>query len=348
MLNDAKTRTFFEFFAGGGLARAGLSGWTCLFANDFDPRKAVAYRANYGAGELKVGDVAGLTLLHIPGHADLVWMSPPCQDLSLAGDRAGLDGSRSGAFRPAWRLIQWLIEDGRAPRIIALENVVGLLNSRGGADIVDIKTAFAAAGYVTATAVIDAARFVAQSRPRVFLIGVRAELGVNVTALVDKAIVALPMCNSRLIDILDPGSPCRSAEETAEVLALMAPLHLAKVEEMRRAGRWTARTYFRRRRPDGNGGKVQRAEIRDDEIAGALRTAAGGSSIQSLIAVNGPATRTRRLSPRECARLMGLPDSYRLPRNDVEAYDLLGDGVCVPVVRHLATHVFEPILQNAI
>jgi DNA (cytosine-5)-methyltransferase 1 len=131
--------------------------------------------------------------------------------------------------------------------------------------------------------------------------------------------LALPTCNSRLIDILDPGLPCRTTEETAEVLSWVAPRHLAKIEEIRRAGRWVARTYFRRRRPDGNGGKIQRAEIRDDEIAGALRTAASGSSIQSLIAVNGSATRTRRLSPRECARLMGLPDSYRLPPNDVES-----------------------------
>jgi DNA (cytosine-5)-methyltransferase 1 len=341
------TPTFLELFAGGGMARAGLDGWRCLFANDCDSRKGAAYRANYGANELRICDVASLAPPDIPGHADLAWMSPPCQDLSLAGDRVGLEGPRSGAFRPAWRLLEGLIAGDRAPKIVALENVTGLLNSRGGADIASIRETFAAAGYVRATMTIDAARFVPQSRPRVFLIGARAELGVDVVAYVEKAMAALPTRNSRLIDILDLALPCRTAQETAEVLALMAPLHLAKIEEMRRAGRWVARTYFRRRRPDGNGGKVQRAEIRDDEIAGALRTAAGGSSIQSLVAVNGSMTRTRRLSPRECARLMGLPDDYQLPAHDVEAYDLLGDGVVVPIVRHLAANVFEPILQIA-
>jgi DNA (cytosine-5)-methyltransferase 1 len=343
--------TYIELFAGGGMARAGLgSGWRCLLANDADPKKAVSYRANFGRERLRVCDVAYLTPgRDIPARpADLCWLSPPCQDQSLAGDRAGLDGSRSGAFRPSWKLIEGLIADNRAPKIIALENVVGLLNSPAGADVAGIREAFERAGYAHATAMIDAARFLPQSRPRVFIIGVRTALGVNVKAYVDRAIAALPICNSRLIDILDLGVRCHTAEETAEVLALMAPLHLAKIEEMRRAGRWVARTYFRRRRPDGSGGKVQRAEIRADEVAGALRTAAGGSSIQSLIAVNGEAVRTRRLTPRECARLMGLPDSYRLPGNDVEAYDLLGDGVCAPIVMHLATHVFEPILRNAV
>jgi DNA (cytosine-5)-methyltransferase 1 len=227
-----------------------------------------------------------------------------------------------------------------------VEPRVGLLSSHGGKDIAAIREAFERESYVCATAVIDALHFVPQSRPRVFIVGARKELGVGVEGLVESAVAALPVCNTRLIDILDLGAPCRTAEETAEVLALLPARHRAKLEEMRRAGRWVARTYFRRRRPDGNGGKIQVAEIRDDEIAGALRTAAGGSSIQSIIAVNGPMTRTRRLTPRETARLMGLPDTYRLPTNDVEAYDLTGDGLVAPIVRHLATHVFEPILSQ--
>jgi DNA (cytosine-5)-methyltransferase 1 len=178
------------------------------------------------------------------------------------------------------------------------ENVSGIKRKNLRA----VQAAFEHAGYVQATRLIDARYFLPQSRERYFVIGVRAELGVDI----NEAMAALPTCDTRVIDILDLGVPCRTRAETAEVLALMAPLHLAKIEDMRRAGHWVARTYTRRGRPDGNGGKVQRAEVRDDEIAGALRTAAGGSSIQSLIEVNGPATRTRLLVPRECARLMGL------------------------------------------
>jgi DNA (cytosine-5)-methyltransferase 1 len=87
--------TFYEFFCGGGMARAGLGPeWTCLFANDIDRRKAAAYAANWGSDWLIVGDVASLTTTRLPGVADLAWASFPCQDLLLAGDRGGLDAKR--------------------------------------------------------------------------------------------------------------------------------------------------------------------------------------------------------------------------------------------------------------
>ena len=89
---------------------------------------------------------------------------------------------------------------------------------------------------------------------------------------------------------------------------------------------------------------MQRAEIRFDDIAGCLRTPAGGSSRQVIMVVNGKSVRSRLISPRETARLMGISDSYALPSNYNEAYHLTGDGVAVPVVRHLARHIFEPLL----
>ena len=92
--------TFLEFFAGGGMARLGLGpGWRCLLANDLSAKKAAAYRANFGDGDFRLGDIHDLTAADAPGHADLAWGSFPCQDLSLAGAGAGLDGGRSSALR---------------------------------------------------------------------------------------------------------------------------------------------------------------------------------------------------------------------------------------------------------
>src|SRR5690606_26919003 len=71
---------------------------------------------------------------------------------------------------------------------------------------------------------------------------------------------------------------------------------------------------------------------------------AGGSSRQVIMVVDGDKVRTRLISSRETARLMGLPDSYRLPARYNEAYHLTGDGVAVPVVRHLAAHLFERLI----
>ncbi len=106
--------SFYEFFAGGGMARAGLGNqWNCLFANDFDYKKGETYRRNWGDRELKTLDVGKLKTSDLPGRADLAWASFPCQDLSLAGGGAGLKGERSGTF---WKLMARLIQESRAPR----------------------------------------------------------------------------------------------------------------------------------------------------------------------------------------------------------------------------------------
>lgn len=168
--------SYYEFFAGGGMARAGLGeSWRCLFANDFDEMKVETYEANWGTGDIKQRDVASLSLSDLPaGLADLVWASFPCQDLSLAGSYRGLGGerdkvaTRSGTFWPFWKLVRGLAQDGRAPRAIVLENVYGCLTSRNGKDFASIAFALAELDYKFGAAVIDAVHFVPQSRPRLF------------------------------------------------------------------------------------------------------------------------------------------------------------------------------------
>ena len=87
--------------------------------------------------------------------------------------------------------------------------------------------------------------------------------------------------------------------------------------------------------------------MRFDDVAGCLRTPAGGSSRQLVLTVDGRKVRSRLVSSRETARLMGLPDEYALPENYNEAYRLTGDGVVVPVVRFIAQELIEPVLVNA-
>lgn len=368
---------FHEFFAGGGMARAGLGpDWECLFANDLDPKKAACYAENWGANHLRIADVAALTTADLPGGADLAWASFPCQDLSLAGVGAGLGGERSGSFWPFWRLIQSLGDEHRAPRLVVLENVCGALSSHGGRDFAAIGAALCGSGYRFGAVVINAVHFLPQSRPRLFIIGVRASLplpsaltapgptppwhpGALVTAygrLCRRAQDAwvwwrLPPPPVRAVafaDLLEDeprGVAWHTAAETQKLLAMMSPLNLAKVETARKAGSRQVGTIYKRTRADGpNGQKVQRAEIRFDDVAGCLRTPAGGSSRQTIMVIEGQRIRSRLLSPREAARLMGLPDTYALPPKYNDAYHLAGDGVVVPVVRFLAEHLLEPLL----
>jgi DNA (cytosine-5)-methyltransferase 1 len=126
----------------------------------------------------------------------------------------------------------------------------------------------------------------------------------------------------------------------------MSDVNLAKVEAAQKTGKRIVGTIYKRTRHDENGVKMQRAEVRFDNVAGCLRTPAGGSSRQVILVVEGEKVRSRLISSRETARLMGLPDKYKLSENYNEAYHLTGDGVVVPVVRHLAVTLFEPILES--
>ena len=169
--------TFYEFFAGAGMVRLGLGpDWTCLLANDNDVGKATSYARNFTVHALKIDDVACLTAADLPGRADLGWGSFPCQELSLAGGRAGLEGERSATFWDFWGLMMALRAEGRAPRLVVIENVCGLITGHGGKDFVALCDAFTEGGYRVGAMVIDAALFVPQSRPRVFVIGVDADL----------------------------------------------------------------------------------------------------------------------------------------------------------------------------
>ena len=370
--------TFYEFFAGGGMARLGLGpGWTCLFANDVDVGKALAYRANFGSGELSVGDIRQLRAAQLPGRADLAWGSFPCQDLSLAGAGAGLGGERSGTFYPFWTIMAELAREGRSPRIVAMENVCGTLTSREGRDFEAICATFARCGYRCGALVVDAELFLPQSRPRLFVVGVRRDVGLEPALLspeplapfhtqgLRRAVQRLPAALrseslwwnlpppgdrvhtlADLIEEAPTGVVWRTAAQTDQLLAMMSPVNLAKVAAAKRTGRRGVGGVYRRTRQDERGLRLQRAEVRFDDVSGCLRTPAGGSSRQMILVVEGAIVRSRLISARETARLMGLPEDYRLPESYNAAYHLTGDGVAVDVVRYLARRLFEPLLAG--
>jgi DNA (cytosine-5)-methyltransferase 1 len=356
---------FYEFFAGGGMARLGLGqAWTCAFANDFDPVKAATYRDNHADAEAHFheGDVWKIAPADLPGQADLAWASSPCQDFSLAGARAGLQGGRSSAFFGFWKLMEALSAEGRGPDTVVVENVVGLLTSHGGADFTALCRALSEQGYRFGALEIDAARFVPQSRPRVFVVATRLPIdGLTgqspfQTRAVREAHARLPpplqadwiwwgldappARNTDLAALLEPDDQVawRADHDTQTLLALMAPAHRAAVESRIQSGERAVGAVFRRMR-----GGEQRAEVRFDGLAGCLRTPRGGSSRQTLLVIDQGQVRSRLLGPREGARLMGLPDGYRLPKTATAGLHVIGDGVAAPVVRWLADRLLAPL-----
>lgn len=372
---------YYEFFSGGGMAHAGLQDYaTCTYANDIDARKAAVYASNWRSECLDVRDISVLDASNLPGKASMAWASFPCQDLSLAGTGTGLNGARSGTFYAFCKLMQGLARDGRAPKVLVLENVCGALSSRKGADFASICSALVNLGYYVGAVVMDAIHFVPQSRPRLFVIATSALHSAPGAHLVQDGpespwhppslIQAVRRLDARvcgrwiwwhlpvpaqrtgtLEEVLEDeprGVSWHSHSETMKLLSMMSDDHLRKVHDaMKAGGRQAGAIYKRTRRDATTGLKVQRAEIRLDGVAGCIRTAKGGSSRQILMIIEGDVIRSRLLSPREGARLMGLPDSYKLPPSYTEAFQLLGDGVVVPVVRHLTKHLLYPLIAGS-
>jgi DNA (cytosine-5)-methyltransferase 1 len=374
--------TYYEFFAGGGMVRAALSSrWRCVFANDVDPIKGAVYAANWGRDCLKIEDVHAITVKDLPGRADLAWASFPCQDLSCAGNGLGLGDAhgrlktRSGTFWPFVGLIGELKREGRAPKIVVIENVVGLLTTNSGAAFRSVATSLAKLNYRFGAVVIDARWFVPQSRPRVFIVAVADDVVVpNATTasgpqlpwhpeFVVRSWKNLPPSISRkwiwfnlgraptlrktLADIVSDhprDAKWHTKAETRRLISMMSEINRRKLTDAQESGRRMVASLFLRMRPVKTV-KRQCAEISFAEILGCIRTPRGGGSRPRVVVVRGNEVRSRLLSPKEAAKAMGLKASYKLPRQYEPAFRVIGDGVAVPVVAFLRSTLLEPLLR---
>jgi DNA (cytosine-5)-methyltransferase 1 len=354
-----------EFFAGVGLVRRGLeaAGFGVVWANDIDESKAKLYRANFaGADHLFVGDVADVTGATLPEQLSLAWASFPCIDLSLAGKREGIDGPDSKTF---WEFARILEELGDArPPVVAIENVIGFATSHGGADLHKAIEILNDLDYSVDVLVIDAKRFVPQSRPRLFLVAARdvpagpdqiesplrpRQLDVVFDAkglVTHRAALPHPPAplEHGLTALLEPPEDTVWWDErrTNAFLESLSPLHLERVKKLQAHPVVVARAAYRRMR-----GGQPTWEIRPDDIAGCLRTARGGSSRQAVLCAGDGSVRVRWMTPREYGRLMGADgyDTSVVGRND--ALTGFGDAVCVPVVTWLAENYLLPLVDGA-
>ena len=367
-INSARVQSasgprFAEFFAGIGLMRLGLerAGWSCAFANDIDVLKAQMYEDNFGRDDIHVKDVWDVEPHEVTGTGaiDLVTASFPCTDLSLAGRRAGIRHGQSAAF---WGFADVLRRLKPRPRLVLLENVLGLLRSNGGRDFRDVARTLNALGYSLDLFVVDARWFVPQSRPRLFIVGAREEsravrpvcdvlnagptltrpaavldaIGLNRGLHWSLAELELPPIRSHslraLLEPIRTGSSVWWTRRRADYLLNQFRSHHATWihDHLYDPHRYHYGTVFRRMR---NGRST--AELRTDGCAGCLRTPKGGSARQILVRVGKGRFDVRYLTPRECARLMGAED-FVIRVGDTQALFGFGDAVCVPAITWLA------------
>lgn len=358
--------TFAEFFAGIGLMRLGLerAGWNVVIANDIDSEKQAMYRDHFGdAGEFLLADIHSLNPSQIPTVA-LATASFPCNDLSLAGARNGLAGKQSSAFWGFIEILKGLKRERRQPKIVLLENVVGFLTSHAGRDFEDALRALNDLGYATDALIIDASRFVPQSRQRLFVVGIERQPRIPLDGRPEKSDVRPPSLtafiashpdinwnirnlpplpnNERMLpELLEDLPPNHSAwwkRERAEyLLSQMSPKHRAQAEAMIQGRKTQYGTVFRRVR---NGKSM--AELRIDGVAGCLRTPRGGSGRQIVFAAGNGKFAVRLITPRECARLMGAGE-FTIETSLNKALFGFGDAVCVPVIEWIAKNYLNPL-----
>lgn len=366
--------TFCEYFAGIGLARIGLerAGWAIAFANDIDPVKRATYEGHFGEAPYYLcEDIHKLSAEQerVP-RALLAHASFPCTDLSVAGGQRGINAGQSSAF---WGFVELLAAQGEArPPVVLLENVLGFLTSNAGADFRSALEALADLGYKIDTFTVDAAHFVPQSRPRLFVV---AKRGVETATMVDaNEHEPSPLRPARLLDAIRvmPDMPWSLADlpdlppygehklaaivedvptdsdewwsdERAEyLLSQMSEKHRAIADEMIAGPRWSYGAVFRRVRKGRS-----MAELRVDGLAGCLRTPKGGSGRQILFAAGGGEYRVRLLNARECARLMGAPD-FKVETTLNKALFGFGDAVCADVIEWIAVHYLNPLAEKLI
>jgi DNA (cytosine-5)-methyltransferase 1 len=360
-----------EFFAGIGLVRMGLeeAGFRVEFANDIEKMKRDLYELHFGDTEehFSLADIRDVTAEQMPD-IELATASFPCTDLSLAGKRAGLAGEHSGMFYEFARILREMGE--RKPRVVMLENVPSFATSHGGEDLRVAIEMLNELGYWCDLMVVNAKHFVPQSRPRLFIVASQDELADEARsdwkpsairpAWVEKfvakhpelqlqphALELPPATTQTLADVVEriPANDPRwwDAQRTADFVNSLVPLHLQKLETMKSGDKLSWGTAYRRRR---NGKSTW--EIRNDGVAGCLRTIRGGSSKQALVEAGNGQVRVRWMTGREYGRLQGAGDFELNGAGEIEAMFAFGDAVCVPVVAWIAKNYLRPLVERKI
>lgn len=347
---------FLEFFAGSGLVSHALAPYfETAWANDISAKKAAVYSANHEPGKFQLGSITDVYGAMLP-KAALSWASFPCQDLSLAGLTAGIHAERSGLV---WEWLRIIDEACEPIPLLVAENVVGLVSVEGGKHYRILHNKLRERGYVVGALMLDAVRWVPQSRPRIFVVALRKELAVPEslvsqmatwahTSAIVKAAQGLEDWvwwnlphpaprNIDLSDIIEWDAPCDPPEVTARNLALIPDSHRKLLDEHETI----AAPGYKRTRQRG-----QTLELRFDGVAGCLRTPKGGSSRQFLVLKRDGKLSTRLLTVRETARLMGAPDTFQLPGSYNDGYMAMGDAVAAPVAAYLAKHLLAPLCKS--
>jgi len=334
--NGTSTRII-DLFAGIGGIRMGFEahGGQCVFTSEWNDFSQKTYQENFRDGEAQhalIGDIVTFPAEAVPEH-DILLGGFPCQPFSIAGVSKKNALGRPHGFECATQGTLFFdvarIIATRRPAAFLLENVKNLLShDKGRTFDVILQTLRDELGYEVHYRVIDGAHFTPQHRERIIIVGFRGKTSFSWDDL------RLPEEGPRLASILhrtDGGEPVlpwdgdrffdHAARQVQPKYTLTPKL-------------WTyLQNYAEKHRAAGNGFGYGMAYPQSVTRTLSARYHKDGSEI---LVYQGEKKRPRRLTPRECARLMGFPDTYRIPVSDTQAYRQFGNSVVVPVMREVA------------
>ncbi|HSW37487.1 MAG TPA: DNA (cytosine-5-)-methyltransferase [Candidatus Saccharimonadales bacterium] len=379
-MSQAISKTVADFFAGIGLVTLGLNqaGWKTVYALDYDELKELQYSTNFGKGHYHTKDIAKEKGASVP-NVTLAHASFPCTDLSLAGGRKGIYKGESQAFWQFARILKEMKQKyGEAsPDYILLENVEGLLTSNNGMDLREVLVELNKLGYRVDLLRINASHFVPQSRVRIFIVGVHESLVetfdsndlmqefslrstdtrpkkildyINKNSDLDWYFHRLPNLPTRtevLRDIIDESESWWPEERTNFLYNQLHNRQKEIIEAQKHRPIYQYYAGFRRTRIR-DGKKQSTVELRNDDIAGCLRTPKGGSARQIIVRAGKGRIDARLFNAIEAGRLMGAKDFVIHPSVTFnQALFGFGDAVCVQALQWLGDNYFNSLIEQS-
>ena len=337
--------TFIDLFAGIGGMRLAFeaAGGKCVFTSEWNKFSRQTYQANFGCDHDIAGDITKVAVEEIPSH-DVLLAGFPCQPFSIAGvSKKNSLGQPHGFKCETQGTLFFDIErilEYHKPSAFLLENVKNLVShDKGNTFRVIVQTLQEKLGYHITWRVINAKSYLPQNRQRIFIIGLREDVGINLEELS----IPDPDNGPKLVTILHPedGTEIEELPYTEGEKALVADKYTLSPKL------WNyLQKYAKKHEAKGNGFGFGLVGPEDTARTLSARYYKDGSEIL----VKQQNKRPRRLTPRECARLMGFDrpgeSKFEIPVSDTQAYKQFGNSVAVPVVEVIANFMLPYILQK--
>lgn|SRR3990167_965719 len=336
-----KDFTFIDLFAGIGGIRLAFENQAgqCVFTSEWDQFCQKSYLENFGNYHTIIGDITPYNPIKIPDH-DVLLAGFPCQPFSIAGVSKKISLGRPHGFKDKTQGTLFFnvaqIIASKKPAAFLLENVKNLLSHDKGNTfrvIQDVLTN--ELGYYIQWRVIDAKHFVPQHRERIIIVGFRKKNDFSLDS------IKLPMPTKKMADILHSENGTERDLDNGRYIDRKGKVHDKYILSDKL---WVyLQNYAEKHRAKGNGFGF--GLIKPDNIARTLsaRYYKDGSEI---LVFRGKNKNPRRLTPRECARLMGYPDSFMIPVSDTQAYKQFGNSVVIPAIEIVAKHMKDYIISH--